>query len=93
MDKEFKCKYCDKSYSSQSARCNHIKIKHNNKSILKCIPNVKNVKKCIPKNAYEKKSELNIEVLICKYCNNKYSSRQNRWKHESKTCKQKKINK
>ena len=81
------CPYCNKEYSSQSSRSNHIKKYHN-------IPVVKNVvKKTTPltpvvKNVVipvviEKEDEVS-KNNICKKCNKSFADRICRWRHEKK---------
>ena len=80
------CKICNKAYASQSSLCNHNKKFHKPSAILY--------------NTIEIETKMNCNTLVvekpddntCKYCNRKFNNRQNRWKHEAKTCKQKKLN-
>ena len=67
------CPYCNKEYSSQSSRSNHIKKYHN-------IPVVKNV--VIPV-VIEKEDEV-PKNNICKKCNKSFADRICRWRHEKK---------
>ena len=76
----FRCTYCNKYYASQSSLCNHIKKFHFT-NISKSIPDVS---KSIPDPDINRK-------IICKFCNKKYSTPQNRWKHEQK-CKSRSNN-
>jgi len=88
--KEFICKICDKKYSSIQSLCNHNKKFHNNECHNNCKCN-----KC-----YSKKVPLCvIESIIiknkylCKHCYKGFGSRQSRWTHEKKFCKQRNIEK
>ena len=68
------CKYCNKEYSSQSSRSNHIKKFHNNESEhLSSLSSNTSSNKIIRKSSSEYK---------CRFCNNTYSYIQGRWKHE-----------
>ena len=79
---EIRCNLCNKQYSSQSSLCNHNKKFHNNNNC-NSIPIVSNnipiVSESIPNV-----SIVNVDKNTCKICNKKYSSPQNRWKHEQK---------
>jgi len=77
------CKYCQKEYSSQSSRSNHIKKYH--KDIIEPFkPEDK------PISTHDKpkyKSNISqdlIDEYKCKFCSNKYRHFQSRWKHEQK---------
>jgi hypothetical protein len=81
---EYKCKHCNKYYSSYQSRCNHIRKYH----VTKCIP------ECIP----EKITLPNCDQTVvtngsnsCSVCNKLLSNRHSRWRHEQ-TCKTKNIN-
>jgi hypothetical protein len=82
------CKECNKYYSSKSSLCNHNKkfhYKQGNTNVTICNPTViQNVTNCNPD---VNKSE--IKKYKCIYCNNMFSHRQNKWKHEQ-NCKIKK---
>ena len=73
------CKYCNKSYASQSSRSNHIKKYHTNEDI-KTNPNDKSFSHPDKLNISQKK----IDEYGCKYCLKKYKHFQSRWKHEQK---------
>ena len=80
------CKHCNKEYSSYSSRSNHIKKYHSEHripNVLKCIH--EGIPKSIQNGIHE--NVIKQDVLTCKFCNKKYSTRQNRWKHE-KICKE-----
>ncbi len=89
--KVFRCKICNKDYSSASSLCNHNKKFHSDvvsKNIPDVSKNIPDVSKNIPDVSK------NIPVInkkTCKYCYREYSSPQNRWKHEQK-CTIKKVN-
>jgi hypothetical protein len=86
---EFKCNICVKTYSSYKSLWNHNKNFHNNNvSIIS--PNVSKSVNSVSKNTPNVSNTLS--KVICKWCNKKYSSTQNRWKHEQK-CKNKENNK
>jgi len=73
------CKYCNKEYSSQSSRSNHIK-KYHNDEINQTKPNDK------PKKNFDK-SNISLDKsdeYKCNYCSKKYKHFQSRWKHEQK---------
>jgi len=80
------CKFCNKEYSSYSSRSNHIKKYHSEQrfpNVFKCIH--EGIPKSIQNGIHE--NVIKRDVLTCKFCNKKYSTRQNRWKHE-KICKE-----
>jgi hypothetical protein len=72
------CKYCNKEYSSQSSRSNHIKKYHSEicqQNIDKC---QKNVNKILTHNIEEDNK------LKCNKCKKLFKSRQGKWVHEKK---------
>ena len=74
-----RCNICNKQYSSHSSLCNHNKKFHSYNSIPVVSNNIPVVSESIPIV-----SIINIDKNTCKICNKKYSSPQNRWKHEQK---------
>jgi len=89
----FKCKYCNKDYSSASSRCNHIKKFHTdenpNNVVVKSEKNEKKSEKNIEKTknvVQEIQINDNINSLSshCKFCKKKLCDRFYRWKHEKK---------
>jgi hypothetical protein len=79
---KFKCKYCNKEYSSSQSRSNHYSKFHSTESV----PNV--VQTSVPKSIH-KKTTLNKEYR-CEFCDNNYANRHSRWKHQQK-CKNKNL--
>jgi seryl-tRNA synthetase len=75
----FICKHCNKEYSSQSSRSNHIKRFHKSEVVIPVVV-VENVVKNVVKNN------------ICKKCNKTLADRISRWKHE-KICIEKDLEK
>lgn len=87
---EYKCKYCNKDYSSYQSLWIHNKKYHNviNKngihSVKSCLQNVQiGIQNVSNHNTNTKVINKNT---ICKYCNSELSNRQSRWRHE-KICK------
>ena len=75
---EYNCKLCNKEYSCYQSLWNHNKKYHTNE----CTPNVfQSIPLCTPIVSQTNES---LNKYQCKYCDNNYSSRQNRWKHEQK---------
>ncbi len=74
--KQYKCKTCNKYYSSKSSLCNHNKKFHNeNKSKINIIDTSHEIKD----------NSIIINNLIkCNYCYNMYKHKQSKWKHEQK---------
>ncbi len=101
INKEFRCRMCDKVYSSASSLCNHNKKFHNTIKIKKDHTpiNIKeehasiNKKQHIPINKEEQTDNINhkIKTYDCCFCNKSFKMRQYRWKHQ-KTCKKKEEN-
>jgi len=82
MSDSYKCKICDKIYSSMSSRSNHIKRIHNT-------PVSQHGKESKEKSKdLGKESKCNI--YECRYCDKKYKHKQTRFAHEKK-CKLKDI--
>ena len=70
---KFRCKYCDKEYSTSHSRSNHYRLYHNDAISLKSvIPSAK-----IQPNVI-------IDGYQCKFCPKIYKHLQSRWKHEQK---------
>jgi len=81
----FICKHCNKEYSSQSSRSNHIKIYHS-VEIDKKAASIHQHKSS--KISSSKKEE--VGDFKCKNCDKIYNHYQSKWRHE-KDCKVKKI--
>ncbi len=79
MEHKFTCEKCQKVYSSSQSLCNHRRIKHRlpNEAILEASEAILASKKSVSMN----------NLLICHYCDKKYSHRQSRYKHEKKCLK------
>ena len=72
----YKCKICDKTYSSMSSRSNHIKNIHKDKKSelqVKCDKDFNKHDKTIENNKYK-----------CNYCSKTYKHFQSRWTHQQK---------
>jgi len=67
---DHKCNICNKIYSSYKTLWTHNKNKHKNNEIKNIIMQLK--------------SNENDNILVCKYCNKKFTHRNNRWFHEKK---------
>ena len=87
------CKLCNKNYKTYKSLWNHNKKFHND-SVVESTPNVLQVySKCTP-SVLQKYSFCNQNLLsqdkklLCSFCLKKFSSRQNKWKHEQ-ICKHK----
>ena len=70
MGDDHKCNICNKIYSSYKTLWKHNKNKHKNNEIKNIIMQLK--------------SNENDNILVCKYCNKKFTHRNNRWFHEKK---------
>lgn len=81
----FICKHCNKEYSSQSSRSNHIKIYHSTEIDKKSASTHQHK---ISKISSLKKEEAG--EFKCKNCDKNYNHYQSKWRHE-KDCKVKKI--
>jgi len=78
---EYKCKYCDKVYSSYQSRCNHTR-KFHKKDVVENVVIIQNdVVKNVVENVVEN-TTTKIKKNICKKCNKELSDRISRWKHE-----------
>ncbi len=79
MEHKFTCEKCQKTYSSSQSLCNHRRIKHRlpNEAVLEASEAILADKKSVSIN----------NLLICHYCDKKYSHRQSRYKHEKKCLK------
>jgi hypothetical protein len=97
LNRTYSCNICNKLYSSYKSLWNHNKIFHsinvstNIPNVSTNIPNVStnipNVSTNIPNvstNIPNVSTNVIIDKTLCKYCNKKYSTPQNRWKHEQK---------
>ena len=77
----YRCKVCNKSYSSRQSLCNHNSKYHNNKNI----EMLQNVTKC-NENVHSDVTKCNKSVTYnCTLCNKKFNNRQTKWRH-TKTC-------
>ena len=74
------CKICDKLYSSSQSLCNHNKRFHITSNVMNVTTKVMTT---IPNVMTE------TRTYFCKYCNNEFKKRQNKWAHEKKYCKKK----
>ena len=97
------CNICKKEYATQQSRSNHIKKFHPNESenvILmstQCHPNVipmstqshPSVTTMSSQSELKNNLELDKTLHNCKYCNNKFKTRQSKSRHELKHCKKK----
>ena len=81
----FICKHCNKEYSSQSSRSNHIKIYHTAEIVKKSASIHQHFNS---KTSSTKKEE--EAVFKCKKCDKSYNHYQSKWRHE-KDCNFKKI--
>ena len=78
--KQYKCKTCNKYYSSKSSLCNHNKKFHyENKSNINIIDR---------SSVITNNSIITNNLIKCNYCDNIYKHKQSKWKHEQK-CKNK----
>ena len=77
---KYKCKHCEKEYSSHQSRCNHMRKYHTPIEGKKISIEEKNVVEKIPIKIIK-------EDAICKFCNKEFCDRKYRWKHEKK-CKE-----
>jgi len=71
MVNEYKCKHCEKIYSSVSSRSNHIRIKHKQNGDH---PDATGDHLVLTKNTQEN----------CSICNKIFANRHSRWRHEKK---------
>ncbi len=87
--KEFRCKICNKLYSSASSLCNHNKKFHSNNVVQNgttvVLGGINVVQNC-QNNLNDNGKQTNI--LSCCFCKRQFNDRSNKWKHEKK-CKQK----
>jgi hypothetical protein len=83
---EYKCKECNKTYASQSSLCNHNKKFHAPPSnpVVNMGNHVANHPVTIDNTTV--KIEAEEKKYNCRHCNNIYSTKQSRWRHE-KSCK------
>ena len=79
---EYRCLICDKNYKTYQTLWKHNKKFHNNNNC----NSIPIVSESIPivSESIPIVSIINIDKNTCKICNKKYSSPQNRWKHEQK---------
>ena len=75
---KFKCKHCEKEYSSYQSRCNHMRRYHNDERQI-------DVNVVVNKLATIKIEEV-PKTQKCSKCDKKFQSRQGKWSHE-KICK------
>ena len=78
---EYKCKICNKNYSSYQSRCNHMRKYHSFKSPQKCTQ-LSSISNKSSSNPPQKK------ILFCKFCNKNLSRIDNLKRHEE-ICKKK----
>lgn len=76
---KFKCKHCEKEYSSYQSRCNHMRRYHNDERQI-------DVNVVVNKLATIKIEEV-PKTQKCSKCDKKFQSRQGKWSHE-KICKE-----
>jgi hypothetical protein len=88
-DRRYRCKTCNKNYSSASSLWNHNNNFHNEKQPKTTKKQPKNNQKTTKKQPLN--NELKRNNLICKFCNKIFYHYNNRWRHE-KTCKIKEEN-
>ena len=79
---EYICKHCNKVYKSSHSRSNHYRIYH---------------KDIVPENVSIIKDTVTTKVSIvtkpqkkthnCLFCNKNFKTRQNKWEHQTKHCK------
>jgi len=72
------CKYCNKTYKSQSSRSNHIKKNHSNPVVIQTSHNV--IQTVIQSNPVNNETN----SYFCLKCNKSFKFRQGKWKHEQK---------
>jgi hypothetical protein len=80
------CKYCNKEYSSQSSRSNHIKKYHQTESE----QNVSNISTNVSNDV---SNVSNVSIFKCLVCNENFKSRTTKWRHEKICEKSDNINK
>ena len=97
------CIICKKEYASQQSRSNHMKRCHLIESVnvipmsTQCQPNVISMSTQCQPNVIPVSSQSELKVNLeldktlynCKYCNNKFKTRQSKSRHELKYCKKK----
>jgi hypothetical protein len=84
---EYKCEYCNKTYSSRQSRWNHVNKYHNDKVVINNTTVVNNVVQNVVKKNNNSITEIKEKPKannICKYCNKEFCDRMYRWKHEKK---------
>jgi len=94
MIHEYKCNICEKNYASKQSLWNHNHKYHLlNDNKKQTFDNLHDNKKQTFDNITNKKQTFNDinKNRICKFCNNVFSHRNSRWKHEQK-CKDKSNN-
>ena len=78
---KFRCKICNKNYSSKSSLWNHTKKLHDGQK-----QSLNNQKQSFNNQNDDYKESL-IEIkLLCLFCNKKFTHYNNKWRHQ-KTCK------
>jgi len=78
----FRCNICNKDYASKSSLCNHNKKFHT-------LNSKHEVNNCKHNGKHKVNISKHSNIIVgntCKYCNNNFSCKQSRWRHE-KTCK------
>jgi len=92
MSNEFKCKFCDKLYSSASSRSNHYSLYHKSDVSQKLVKMANNVSQKLAILANNVNKVVISNDFKCNFCDNIYKHRSSKSKHE-KTCKAKKEEK
>ena len=95
---EYKCNICNNKFASRQSRWNHVKRLHQQPVVESCknvvvdvVESENNVVDNVVNSCCENKNII-VSNTICKYCNNNFSDRIVRWRHE-KICKHKETNK
>jgi hypothetical protein len=88
MIHEYKCNICNKKYASKQSLWNHNHKYHlPNDNKKQTIDNIHDNKKQTIDNIHDNKKQTFNDInnnRICKFCNNVFSHRNSRWKHEQK---------
>jgi len=81
---EYKCKHCNKYYSSYQSRCNHIRRYHKVTVVPDNTTQVNPVVVNVVENVVVNNEETNDNNKKCKKCNKTFCDRVYRWRHEQK---------